>query len=383
MIRLAFAIHSNKTWLGGINVILNFIDSILILKNSRVKIVLITNSINKLKKFKLNKDIEIIEDINFFDQNIIKKFLDKISIIFNGRTIFLEKFLLKNKINYISHTTILTGNNSFTKSIIWIPDFQYLYFPNFFSIKYRRLKKLNINLYKKHAYKILLSSNDAKKDLKKLCNISNNKIIINKFNFSILDYKNLKNFEYLKKKYSLKNNFFYLPNQYWLHKNHKVVIKALHILKIKNNENIFVYSSGSKQDYRHPQNFKNLFSLVNKYKIKKNYMHLGLIPFNDVMSLIHHSLAVINPSYFEGWSSSVEQAKAYDKKIILSNIAVHKEQNPKFPYYFKPDDHVKLSKILLLINSKISKKHTLRKIKKLPDVSIKNYCKVVLNNNYN
>ena len=41
-----------------------------------------------------------------------------------------------------------------------------------------------------------------------------------------------------------------------------------------------------------------------------------------------HSVAVINPSEFEGRSSTVEQAKSLGKQVILSNIKIHKEQKP-------------------------------------------------------
>lgn len=367
MIRLAFVIHFNRTWLGGMNVIFNLINTIQNYKNikSKIKIILFTNSKKKIKKFKLDKNVKIIEDKELFKQNIFIKIIDKISLIFTGKTIFLEKFLLKYKINYISHTTLVTGNKSFIKSIIWIPDFQYLYFPNFFSLKYKILKKINLKIYKNHAYKILLSSNEAKKDLKNICNISTNKILVNRFTFNLPKHNKLKSFSYLKKKYLLENNFFYLPNQYWIHKNHQVVIKALKKIKNESDKNIFIYSSGSNEDYRHPQNFKNLFELVNKYKLNKNFIYLGLIPFIDVLSLIYHSLAVLNPSYFEGWSSTVEQAKAYNKRIILSKIKVHKEQNPKYAYYFEPDDYIKLSRILLKINFSKKQRLTFNKKKEI------------------
>ena len=65
------------------------------------------------------------------------------------------------------------------------------------------------------------------------------------------------------------------------------------------------------------------------------------------MSLMLNSIAVINPSKFEGWSSSVEQAKSFGKKVILSNISVHREQNPKRSIFFNTDDHKSLSKILI------------------------------------
>ena len=61
---------------------------------------------------------------------------------------------------------------------------------------------------------------------------------------------------------------------------------------------------------------------------------------------------------FEGWSTSVEEAKILDKKILLSNIKVHKEQNPKRSYYFNPDDDLKLSKIInKIVNEKVLKKN--------------------------
>ena len=84
--------------------ILNLINSILKSKflNSKIKIVLITNSKRKIKKLRLNKEVEIIEDLKFFKRNIFIKILDKISIILIGKTIFLEKNFINIRL-IISH----------------------------------------------------------------------------------------------------------------------------------------------------------------------------------------------------------------------------------------------------------------------------------------
>ena len=117
-------------------------------------------------------------------------------------------------------------------------------------------KFINIRLYIKHAYKILLSSFASKRDLKKYYKILDKKILVNKFYFNIPPKNKLKNFNYLKKKYRLSKNYFYLPNQYWIHKNHKVVIDALKSLKNDNRiSTISIYSTGSKSDYRNPDHF--------------------------------------------------------------------------------------------------------------------------------
>ena len=108
----------------------------------------------------------------------------------------MEKFLAKNKIDIISHTNIITGINSCAKSIIWIPDFQYLHLPKLFSFKYKFFKYINLKLYSKCAHKVLLSSNSAKVDLKTVSDISNDKIEVNKF-FKVLQ-KKLKKLSYLK-----------------------------------------------------------------------------------------------------------------------------------------------------------------------------------------
>ena len=61
---------------------------------------------------------------------------------------------------------------------------------------------------------------------------------------------------------------------------------------------------------------------------------------------MRQSLAVIQTSLFEGWSTSVEEAIALGKQIILSDIPVHREQNPKQGVYFDPNAPVQLASIL-------------------------------------
>ena len=65
-----------------------------------------------------------------------------------------------------------------------------------------------------------------------------------------------------------------------------------------------------------------------------------------MLSLMYYSIAVINPSKSEGWSNTVEQAKAMKKKIILSDIKVHLEQRDRNCIYFQPDNYKKLNNIL-------------------------------------
>ena len=354
MIKVAFLINFNHVkWIGGLNIIINLLNSIAAQKAylKKIKLLIIVNKKHSLKKLNIDKKIKIIEDNKIFSLNIFKKILDKLSIIFLGKTIFLEKFLIKKKIDIITHSNIVSGKNSVAKSIVWIPDFQYLHFPNYFTYKYRLLRYFNLILYKIHATVILLSSKNSYKDLNSIISINSNKIITHQFPFFVPPKQKLLTISTLKKKYNIPRKYYFLPNQYWVHKNHEVVIKALYIL-IKKNLFLNIVSTGHNFDYRNPEHFNYILELIKKYKLEKYYYYLGVLPYIDVMSLMKNSIAVINPSLFEGWSSTIEQAKSYGKKIILSNIKVHTEQNPKGAEYFHPANANQKSKILLNIHKR-------------------------------
>ncbi len=61
---------------------------------------------------------------------------------------------------------------------------------------------------------------------------------------------------------------------------------------------------------------------------------------------MQNSLAIIQPSSFEGWSTVVEDAKALNQNIIVSDIAVHREQLPGHSYFFMPTDFVNLGRYM-------------------------------------
>ncbi len=348
MIKLAFIINFDKNkWEGGFNVILNLINAILInkKKSKKINIFLIVPNKKILINYNVSKNVKIIEDEEITKPKHYKKFIDKIFLIFFNRTLFLETKLRKYGINIISHSNICTGKKSIAKSIIWVPDFQFFHFPNNFSLKYKILKKINLLIYSKYSDQILLSSNTAKNDLKKICYQAFNRALVNSFCFPESKKMNKSISRKILREYKIPNKFFYLTNQYWVTKNHKVVLKALKFLK-KRNSKIKIISTGFSQDYRFPNYFKSISKYINDNKLNNNFIYLGVVPDKIVKCLMHNCLAIINPSKFEGWNTSVEQGKAIGKKIILSNISTHKEQNPPNAKFFCVNNYLELARIL-------------------------------------
>ena len=62
---------------------------------------------------------------------------------------------------------------------------------------------------------------------------------------------------------------------------------------------------------------------------------LGLIERAEQIQLLRRCVAVVQPSLFEGWSTIVEDARVFGKRILMSDIAVHKEQSPPNGLYFE------------------------------------------------
>ena len=71
-----------------------------------------------------------------------------------------------------------------------------------------------------------------------------------------------------------------------------------------------------------------------------------MVPYEHVTALSRDSAAQINPSLFEGWSTTVEEAKSMGKRILLSRIPVHVEQDPPGGEYFDPHDPDELAALM-------------------------------------
>ena len=148
-------------------------------------------------------------------------------------------------------------------------------------------------------------------------------------------------------RHDLPGRYFYLPNHFWAHKNHAVVLEALRILAERGalTDMPPIVMSGPTNDSRSSTLFDQSMARAKTEGLTPWFRHLGLIDFDDVLALNAGAMAMINPSLFEGWASSVEEAKALDTPMILSDLPVHREQAPG-AMFFSPDDPMNLADVL-------------------------------------
>jgi glycosyltransferase involved in cell wall biosynthesis len=146
--------------------------------------------------------------------------------------------------------------------------------------------------------------------------------------------------------YGLPEHFFFLPNQFWKHKNHECVVQALSILKSQGKE-VVIAVSGKQNDPRDKMYFPKLKNSVESLGLTNNFKMLGVIPYQHIAALMLSSRALLNPSKFEGWSTTVEEAKAIGVKMILSDLKVHREQAGEFAEFFNPNSPKELAECLI------------------------------------
>lgn len=346
MIKVGFLLNFPLDYKGGVNYLKNLFYAVHKFHQDKVEITLFVPSDISNEYLDIFDPYAIIVKTNILKRKSLPWFCSKIADRFFEYDFLTYNMLKKHQINVVSHSNFVFPDRKI-KSLNWIPDFQYIHYSGLWTeVQLNATKKLHGNLIEK-SDAIVLSSYAAFDDFK--INHLKYKDKVSVLNFvsqpdKEIEFliKNIENKE-IKKNYRIDKPFFYVPNQFWSHKNHIIVFEAIKILKDKGIDALVV-TSGLMSDYRNGNNHvEKLFKYVIDNSLEDNVLFLGLIPYGHVIKLILMADCVINPSYFEGWSSSVEEAKTVGKRILLSNIPVHLEQAPQFGVYFDPDDAVELA----------------------------------------
>lgn len=252
-----------------------------------------------------------------------------------GSDILLSNNLQQKEIDVLSHGTSL-GVGAAIPSIMWIPDFQHLHLPHFFAKEVIKERKETLRRACSEATKIVLSSDAAYRDFKQIAPQDLEKASVLRF-VSLPPTQPNQGFTLVMDRLGLSGRrFLYMPNQMWIHKNHILVFKAIKEIA-KRISNILVVTTGEKNDFRSPNHPATLEQYVSDNNLGKNIKILGSVEYSDVSTLFWNCHGVINPSRFEGWSTSVEESKTLGKPIALSNLDVHHEQTSGNAHFFDCD----------------------------------------------
>ena len=224
----------------------------------------------------------------------------------------------------------------------WIPDFQHRYLPQLFSSQEIAARDRSIGEIAEKPGVVVLSSEVAADDFRRFFpdHVATPRV----WHFRSLLHLADQPGEMLDviRVQSLPQKYLYLPNQFWAHKNHITVLRALAMLREREGLEIPLVCTGIQSDRRNAAHFESLQTFIRDNGITSQIRLLGLLPRGEQIAVLRAAAAVVQPSLFEGWSTVVEDVRACGRPIFLSDIPVHREQ----ARHAQPISHPNLPKIL-------------------------------------
>ena len=330
---MGFTLIGGKHWTGGHNYLRNLLIALSEHQADLIKPILFAPiDFEKVSDFENIPGVEVVRSKALSSKQFLKQHAQALSW---GRVPSLECLWGRHKVDVVFEVARYFGWRQTIPTIAWIPDLQHHFLPNLFSRPAWLKREVGYRVQAGSGREIMLSSEDARLACERFYPSAVGHT--HKVNFTVPPPKlNLMlSPRTVADKYGLPANFIFMPNQFWQHKNHFLVIRALTILK-KLGKNVVVVASGYQNDPRAPNHIAHIISEIDRNDLKYNMKLLGLIPYSDLLCLMATCQALLNPSLFEGWSTTVEEARAIGTPMLLSDIAVHREQMGAKAKYFSP-----------------------------------------------
>jgi len=353
VIKVAFWYDRPQEYSGGLNYFRNLLYALSRLENPVIDpYVFFGSSVDS----KITREFETFATVvctRLLDRNSLAWILQRILFKYLGSLTLINWVVRRHGIQLVSHGVHVYGKARPFLVVHWLPDFQYLHLPELFPQAYVAQESNRIRAVAAQSDAILLSSYSALADFRQILGSSPSSPVtvlpfVSQPTIASAAAAPAATRSALIERYGLMMKFFYLPNQFWSHKNHLVVFEAVRLAK-EHGVAVAVVCTGNLKDYRSWDNsYANmLFNFIATNQLEADIRILGSIDYADVLHLMAECVAVINPSRFEGWSSTVEEARSLGKRLVLSDIPVHREQSPPRVTYFQPDDADELSRVLM------------------------------------
>ncbi|MCC7338679.1 MAG: glycosyltransferase family 4 protein [Pirellulaceae bacterium] len=231
-----------------------------------------------------------------------------------------------------------------SKIIGWIPDYQHRVYPGFFSESELAYRDKMFAFLTGISDTIVCSSQTVEADLQRFYPIARERGFVLRFTAEPPESALRGDIRDTLQRFEIDQPYAYLPYQFWAHKNHQQVFEAWSLLKSRG-KNFLLVCSGATHDARDPQHFERLQAMLKSHDLT-NVRVLGMIDRHDQWQLYRGAKMVLQPSLFEGWSTSVEEAKSLGKPVLLSDIEVHREQILSPESFFQPHDVTGLANLI-------------------------------------
>lgn len=130
----------------------------------------------------------------------------------------------------------------------------------------------------------------------------------------------------IRDKYHLFERYFFYPAQFWPHKNHIRIIRALGLLRETRGLEIHVAFCGSHTFEIREQTFRQMMELARELSVEQQVHYLGYVPDQDMPSLYEEALGLVMPTFFGPTNIPVLEAWEFGCPVVTSDIRGIREQ---------------------------------------------------------
>lgn len=331
--RVAFTLIGGGKGTGGYNYLLNLLRVLCAHEAGRVTPVLFLGSDtapDDVAPFEALDGVQIVRSA-VFDRVRGSRSL-AVSLLWGADAALREQFIAQ-RIDVVFETAQFFGWRLGLPVIAWIPDFQHRHLRHMFTRKGYWRRELGFQAEIAAGRTIMLSSEDARRDCERFYSRTVGRTRAVRFAVPPGEPPTLAESRAVAGRHGLPEHFLFMPNQLSKHKNHLLVLDALALLR-ERGRGVVVVSSGKQLDERHPDHFPAVKARLEALCLRSEFRMLGMIPYPDLAALMRSSVALLNPSLFEGWSTPVEEARALGVPLVLSDLGVHREQAGTGASYF-------------------------------------------------
>jgi glycosyltransferase involved in cell wall biosynthesis len=127
-------------------------------------------------------------------------------------------------------------------------------------------------------------------------------------------------------KYGLPVRYFFYPAQFWPHKNHELILRALRLIADETTDVVHVVVCGSYADFNRALNFQKLEALAKDLNITDRFHYLGIVPDEDMAELYLMSDGLVMPTFFGPTNVPPLEAWHFGRPVITSDIRGLREQ---------------------------------------------------------
>jgi glycosyltransferase involved in cell wall biosynthesis len=203
-------------------------------------------------------------------------------------------------------------------------DVQHIHLKEFFSLLKRVERWFYYGIPARNAEITICDSEFTRKDISRYYNVPDDKIKIMPLfvpNY-ISDWKISKDkLIEVKDKYQLPDKFIFYPAQFWGHKNHINLIRAIKRIHEKYDENVNLILSGSQK-----QNFEKSMDEIKRLKLNEQIRYIGFVDEEDMPYVYKLSTALVYASLFDPNGIPIYEAFFIGSPVVSSNVCALPEQ---------------------------------------------------------